>query len=344
MSAPVPSSGGPRLRPPAPGSGRAVIPVLVLVPVLAACLLWAFAWPAARTAPRELPLGVVGPPAAVETVTGALAGAGGDAFDPRVHPDRDAAAAAVTEREVSGAIVLGPDGPELLVASAGGPAVAHLLEEGVRASLGGADPDAAAALTVTDLVPGPAGDPRGAAFAAGLLPLTLTGVAAGALVVLFGLRGPRGPIVLIGACALVGTVAALLLHTWLGVLEGGWWAAAASLALLVLACAALPAGLGALLGPPGVGLGALTVVALGNPFSGAASSPDLLPAPMGDLGQALPPGAGASLLRSVAFFDGAGGTVPLLVLLGWAAAGLLLLGTVTRRRTAPADDPVPVSA
>ncbi|MBB0231237.1 ABC transporter permease [Streptomyces calidiresistens] len=249
---------------------------------------------------------------------------------------------------MNGALVLGPDGPELLVASAGGPAAAQLLEQGVRGFLARADTGAPTdALTVTDLVPGPAGDPRGAAFAAGLLPLTLAGVAAGALVVLFGLRGTRGLLTLIGACALVGMVAALLLHTWLGVLEGGWWAAAASLALLVLACAALPAGLGALLGPPGIGLGALTVVAFGNPFSGAASSPDLLPTPMGDLGQALPPGAGASLLRSVSFFDGADAARPLLVLLGWAAVGLLLLGLATRRRGAasPADTgPAPAPA
>ncbi|MCE7078948.1 ABC transporter permease [Streptomyces sp. ST2-7A] len=311
-----------------------MIPVLLLVPVLAGCLLWAFAWPAARTAPRDLPLGVVGPPAAVETVTGALAGAGENAFDPRGYPDRDAAATAVTDREVSGAIVLGPDGPELLVASAGGPAVAQLLEQGVRAGLAEADAGTGTAtvVTVTDLVPTPAGDPRGAAFAAGLLPLALAGVAAGALITLLGLRGTRGAITLTGACALVGMVAALLLHGWLGVLGGGWWAAAASLALVVLACGALPAGLGALLGPPGVGLGALLVIAFGNPFSGAASSPDLLPGAIAGLGQALPPGAGASLLRSVAFFDGAGGAGPLLILLGWAAVGLALLALAVRRR------------
>ena len=42
-------------------STRRTIAVVVLVPLLAALALWAFAWPAARTAPRDLPLGVAGP-------------------------------------------------------------------------------------------------------------------------------------------------------------------------------------------------------------------------------------------------------------------------------------------
>src|SRR5262249_32780172 len=49
----------------------------------------------------------------------------------------------------------------------------------------------------------------------------------------------------------------------------------------------------------------------------------------GAVGQFLPPGAGASLLRSAAFFDGAGfdgagATRPLWVLGAWALAGVLL--------------------
>ncbi|MFD8841222.1 hypothetical protein ACFV05_02865, partial [Streptomyces pseudogriseolus] len=37
---------------------RRVAAVLVLIPVMVALALWAFAWPAARTAPRDLPRGV----------------------------------------------------------------------------------------------------------------------------------------------------------------------------------------------------------------------------------------------------------------------------------------------
>lgn len=58
--------------------------------------------------------------------------------------------------------------------------------------------------------------------------------------------------------------------------------------------------------------GALLMVMLGNPFSGVTSAPELLPEPFGMIGQRLPPGAGGSLPRSVAFFDGsaAGGALP----------------------------------
>ncbi|NEC47755.1 ABC transporter permease, partial [Actinospica acidiphila] len=40
---------------------RRIAAVLALIPTLVALALWAFAWPAARTAPRDLPLGVAGP-------------------------------------------------------------------------------------------------------------------------------------------------------------------------------------------------------------------------------------------------------------------------------------------
>jgi hypothetical protein len=58
------------------------------------------------------------------------------------------------------------------------------------------------------------------------------------------------------------------------------------------------------------------------------SAPELLPAPVGTIGQWLPPGAGASLLRSTAYFGGHGAAGHLIVLLAWIAAGLaaILIG------------------
>ena len=46
------------------------------------------------------------------------------------------------------------------------------------------------------------------------------------------------------------------------------------------------------------------MIFLGNPFSGVTSAPELLPAPADWLGRLLPPGAGGTLLRSTAYFDG----------------------------------------
>lgn len=113
------------------------------------------------------------------------------------------------------------------------------------------------------------------------------------------------------------------------------------LGLTVPAIGATVAGLAALIGPAGVGLGALLMVLLGNPFSGVTSAPELLPRPVGAIGQLLPPGAGGSLLRSVAFFDGSAAGGAGLTLGLWAAAGLTAVLVGGRRRTPAATAPAP---
>lgn len=99
------------------------------------------------------------------------------------------------------------------------------------------------------------------------------------------------------------------------------------------------AGLAALIGPPCIGAGAVLMVLLGDPFSGVTCAPELFPGPVGVIGQLMPPGAGGSLLRSVAFFDGSGAGGPLLTLAQWAALGpgAVLIGG--RRRTRPPAAP-----
>ncbi|KQX78248.1 hypothetical protein [Streptomyces sp. Root1310] len=296
---------------------RRLIAVVLLVPTLAAVALWAFAWPAARTAPRDLPLGVAGPPAATAQLERQLTRHEG-AFEIHHYTDGTAARDAVEDRTVYGAVVVTAEGSELLTASAASPLVAQLLQQAVAQ-------EAAASGTrvkTVDVVAAPAADPRGSALGASVLPLALAGIAAGALVSLLGLRGVRAVIGLVGAAALVGSVAAALAHSWLGVLTGDWWAEAAVLGLSTLAVSAAVAGCAALLGTPGIGAVSFVVMFLGNPFSGAASAPRMLPEPVGVIGQWLPPGAGTTLLRSVSFFDGAAATGPALTLAWWAALGL----------------------
>ncbi|MFF8448354.1 ABC transporter permease [Streptomyces leeuwenhoekii] len=308
---------------------RGVLALVVLVPALVALALWAFAWPAARTAPRDLPVGVAGPAAAAARVEQQLAQRDG-AFEVHRYADEAAARAAIEDRTVYGAIVVTDRGPALLTASAAGPVVAQSLHQAVaqQASAAGTP------LRTVDVVAAPERDPRGAALGATVLPLALAGVATGAAVTLPGLRGVRAVAALVTVSALVGAVAAALAHSWLGIVTGNWWAVAGVFALSALAVSAAVAGLGALLGRPGTALGALVVVLLGNPFSGAASAPELLPEPAGAIGQWLPPGAGASLLRSVSFFDGAAATGPALTLTWWAVlgTGAVLVGGALRAR------------
>ncbi|WP_416069305.1 ABC transporter permease [Streptomyces alfalfae] len=321
----------PATPPTATGMGRRTLLVTFLAPVLAALALWAFAWPAARTAPRDLPLGVAGAATAADPIARQLAARDG-AFEIHRYADEAAARSAIEDRTVYGAVVATQRGPKLLTATAASPVVAQLLEQAVRQQA----PQGAPAPTV-DVVPAPAADPRGSALGSSVLPMAIAGVAAGALVSLRGLRGLRAAAALVATAVLVGAVAAALTHSWLGVLTGDWWAEAGALALSTLAVSAAVAGFAALLGPAGIGVGGLLMVLLGNPFSGVTSAPHLLPEPVGFLGQLLPPGAGGPLLRSVAFFDGARATAPAVALGAWAALGLaaVLLGAAARNRRAP---------
>lgn len=297
----------------------------------------AFSWPAVNSGPHQVPVAVVAPPAVAEQLGSRLAlGLGEDALDLLPTTDRAAAVQAITDREVYGAIVLGPEGGEVLTASAASPAIAQTLGQ-----LAAAVPaEAGGPLTVTDLVPLPEEDPRGAGFGTAVLPLVIAGIASGAVSALV-VRGGRGrqltAVVILSVAA--GLALTVVNHVWLGSLGGSYWANSAVLALGVASVATVVLGLVRLIGGAGVGLTALTMVLLGSPLSGAQGGPEMLPAGWGALGQLLPPGASATALRSVAWFEGAGAGPALLVLACWALAGLLLLllpGRSTRGHAAAA--------
>ncbi|MDX6761139.1 ABC transporter permease, partial [Streptomyces sp. F8] len=91
-------------------ASRRVLAVMLMVPLLAALALWAFAWPATRMAPRDLPLGVAGPAAAAAPLEQRLTSRAG-AFEIHRYADEAAARTAVQNREVYGAVVATPQGP-----------------------------------------------------------------------------------------------------------------------------------------------------------------------------------------------------------------------------------------
>src|SRR4051794_31651696 len=102
---------------------RSLIAAILLIPCGVALVLALFAWPAARLGPRDLPLGVAGPPQALAPLEQRLAERG-DAFAIHRYADEAAARDAIKAREVYGAIVVSPDGPLVLTASAASPLVA----------------------------------------------------------------------------------------------------------------------------------------------------------------------------------------------------------------------------
>ncbi|MFF5565244.1 ABC transporter permease [Streptomyces sp. NPDC012623] len=313
---------------------RRVIAVMILTPLVAALALWAFAWPAARITPRDLPLGIAGPPTATDRVAAGLEQEHRGAFELHRYDDEAAARTAVEDRTVYGAVVVTPEGTRLLTASAASPVVAQLLTQAVSAGSPGD-----ASVPVVDVVPTPSADPRGGVLGASLLPLALAGMVTGAAVTVLGLRGTRAALALTGAAVAGGIAVTVLAHNWLGVITGAWWAEAGAIGLTVLAIGATVAGLAALIGQAGLGVGGVLMVLLGNSFSGVTSAPELLPSPVGTLGQLLPPGAGGSLLRSVAYFDGGAAGAPALTLSLWAALGLaaVLVGGRIRRAAPDAD-------
>lgn len=311
---------------------RQAVVTAVGLPLVIALAVLAYAWPAARIAPRHVPVGVVATGSAARGVTEGLGHAAPGGFDVHRYPGQAAARTAIEHRDVYGAFVVGPGGVTVLQASAAGPTVAQLL--------GTAGGELASGLhtgvRTVDVVPVSAHDPRGLVFSSALLPLTICGVLVALVVTMSGtVRPGRGRLLaLLTASAAGGLAVYLVAQGFLGALPHDHLATWAGLALTVLAVAAPTAGLVTLLGRAGLGLGAVTMVFLGNPFSGSTSAPELLPAPVGDLGRYLPPGAGANLLRGTAYFDGHGSGGPLAVLAVWSMLGL---AAVAAGRVTPAD-------
>ena len=228
---------------------------LIVAGLLAAQLLLvaAFVLPAHKPEPHGVPVGVAGPPAAVAAAERGLA-ARGDAFEVHRYADAARAQAAIEQREVYGAIV--PAQRTVLVSSAASPAVAALLAEG-----------AGAELRVRDVVPIAEADPRGAAINLAFLPLIVVCLPLVALLGRLELSPARLLAALAAFAALSGLLVVALIDGALGALPGSYLALSAVAALIVLAVALPTAGFMRVLGPPGIGLGALLFLLIGNPGS-----------------------------------------------------------------------------
>ena len=318
-----------------PAAIRAV-GVIVAMTIGLAVLFIAFGLPAARSAPRDLPIGVAGPPAVASLIYGEIEQKAPGGFAVTTYRDEAALRAAIGDREVYGGVVIkppasggGPPEPTLLVASGGSPMVAQMLTQmgnGIAMQTG-------APLHTVDLAPLPPDDPRGTGLAASALPLTLAGLLpAIVFVLLFPRRvwlGFTATVVFAGAAAL--TIAAVLRYVF-GSIETNFWEVSAGLTLGALATGLTVLGLGSLFGRTGLGIGAAVAMLLGNPLSGLASAPEMLPRSWSILGQLLPQGANGTLLRSTAYFSGAGATTAIVVLTCWAVAGLVLILVAGFRR------------
>ncbi|MGI8335058.1 hypothetical protein ACRYCC_34335 [Actinomadura scrupuli] len=293
-------------------------------------------WPAARIEPRDVPVVVAGPEPATSTFAQRLEGRSPGAFEVERLPNEQAARQALADRLAYGAYVVGPAGHHLLIATGASPAVAQTLADAGRQLSG-----RPVALPL-DVAPSARHDPRGTGDAALVLALVLSGIG-GAALLSFGVRSAlwRTAGLLVFAAG-SGLTSALIADSALSVLPGSFPAVAGAIALSTFAVSVSVAGLTAAIPRAGLGLGAAVMMLLANPWSGAASAAEMLPRPWGTVGQGLPAGAAATLLRSVTFFDGAGAGAPLAVLLIWISYGLVLLAAEQRlRRASSATVPKP---
>jgi hypothetical protein len=333
-----PAGQHPRQRRAGPGSGP-VRAGVVLAAVVAFQLLFAsvFLGVLHRPVPHHAPVAVAG----ASPLASLVARHDGAMIRLTGVPDAAAARAAVRDGRVNAAVVAGPRGATLLIATAASPGTAAVLTKAFTAAAAAAK----VPLAVRDLAPLPASDPTGTSAFFLIIAWVLGGyVGATVLAVLLG--GPRSPTLpaalgrlglLAGYAAISGLLGALLIGPALGV-AAGYSAALAGLgALVVLAAAAATAGLQALLGLPGTLLAIIAIVVFGDPTAGTSIATPLLASPWNVLGQGLPPSAALTAARSILYLGGVNLTGPLTVLTAYAAAGtLLVLAAATWRQRRPA--------
>ncbi|MFF9048195.1 DUF3533 domain-containing protein [Streptomyces parvulus] len=313
---------------------------LLVLGVLALQLLFIASYVGALHDPRpkDVPFGVVAPPAVADRTVSALEGLPGSPLDPRTVADADGARKQIENRDIDGALVVDPSSrtDTLLVASGGGTALATTLE-GLIAEV---ERSQDRAVRTVDVAPASGRDFDGLSSfylvvgwcVGGYLCASILAISAGARP-----ANPRRAAIRLLVMALVsitgGLGGAVIVGPILDALPGSvvdLWGLGA---LITFAVGAATLALQGLFGTAGIGLAILLVVIAGNPSAGGAFPLPMLPPFWQAIGPALPPGAGTWAARSIAYFDANDVTESLLVLWAWAVAGTVvaMLASVLRR-------------
>jgi hypothetical protein len=279
--------------------------------------------------PHGLPLGIVGPPQAVAAITRQLDRRAPGAFAILAYGSPAAARTAILHRSVYGAFEPGPP-PVLLVADAASSFVAALLQQTFQAAAHAQG----RRLTVLDLAPLPPSDSTGATAFSATLSLIIVGILGTSMIYLATKNRPLAvrltALVILAAGA--GVLTALVTNVIVGAFPGHFLAVWGVATLFVLAMVMPIAAFQALLGLPGTAVGLLVFVVVGDPAAGGSTAPQLLPNPWRAISQGLPPGAAATAMRDVVYFEGYGATRALLTLGTYAVVGAIAAVAVTRLR------------
>ena len=320
-------------------SAKVVISALAAVAIqLALVAAWAGAM--GKPALHEQPVGLVVVPPGGSVAAPAISVRPADAVSWRPLPDAATATRAVRHGDLAGALVVRDGRQTLLVASAGGAATAQALTQVFT----GQAQATGAAFQVRDLRPLHSDDPRGLGVFVLVLGWVIGGYAGAMLLVrAFGPRvrrmgGMVGLLIsLAGYAVAAAALGVLLIDPLLGMVTGHPAELIGVGALLVFAVAAFATAMLTLMGPAGLMVAVATLVILGNPASGGMVPVSMLPDGWRFLGEVLPNAAGVHLVRAVSYFGGHGISDPLIVLICYAGAALLVTTAVTwrRRKTAP---------
>jgi hypothetical protein len=272
--------------------------------------------------PHDIPVGLVGPPAAEHQVSAEFGASAPGAFEFTSYASPATARAALDGRDVDAVLTVGPGRSELVVAGAAGAAIAGVITTAVS----GAFRAQGTPLTVQTVHAFAPGDPQGLILFFAVLAVLIASLLAGALVGLRSGTGWRARLAILAAHGLVAGPVAMSMEAWVAASFGsGFWSAAGVLALAAAAVATATAGLARLLGAPGVALAAVVLVLLDLISSGGPLGTPLLPAFYRWLAPGMPAGQLYSALRGALFFNDAALAVPVLVLAAWLAGGLALL-------------------
>jgi len=284
-------------------------------------LLALFILPSLKSGAHDLPVGVVGSAAMTTQVEQELSDAAPDAYRLEPFDSERALADAVRDRDVAGGFVVDGDEVHAVVASAGSAAISSAVSATAQ-TLGQA---LGAEVSTSDVVALPASDPTGIGIGGLAFPLVFGGIVPA---VAFRTIFPRRPTWrlagVLGFSVAGGLIVSGVLRFWFGSIETAFWPVAGAMALGIAALAFLLSGLQQVFGGKGFTIGAMTMMFVGNPLAGIATTGAWLPAGLGAIGQVLPPGAAGTLVRSAAYFGGAGGLTAALTLGAWVIAGLAL--------------------
>jgi hypothetical protein len=274
--------------------------------------------------PHDVPVGVVAPPPVLHGLEAGLARKSPGAFSLHVYPSAAEAQKAVSDHAVDGSLVVTGRSAQLFIASAAGAVMTATISEVFE----GMARATRLPVTVRDLKPLPAADPRGSIPYYLTFGLMIAGILFSLALFLLARDAPlwsRIGVLLLFA-ALAGPIALGIADLILGAQTRSFWQVAALASLLSLAVASATGAAQRLAGLAGTGLAAVIIFLLGNSTSGGMVNYQFLSDGFRQLSQYLPPGAAVTAIRNAAYFDGSSlSDHGVLTLIVWAVVGLALI-------------------